>query len=560
MIKRIVLVTMLYAIILSLPFAVPITSNATVAPGWLKHNIGAQTNPCYSYVKDIDGDGDLDVVSTTNIHPGLQPSEVAWWQNRLKEGQPWNKVIIRSRTDEGHVDGATGVIIDDIDNDGRQDIIVAAGQIGGMRGGVCWFKAPEDQTQGGTAWQRFNIDTTLTNTYVKVYTIDVNEDGWKDLIVSGIYGAVLFINPGTPDDPSAVWGKYPLPADTGVGLYLDDINEDGRTEVINTLQLYASGNVSWYDFRYEAGEIVYNRTMIADVLNYPFDVCSMRVNADTNHDVIVSAIYKNDPSEPGQIYWYEAPADITGTWIQHVINNNIGAADNYPGDIDGDGRNDFIVSVLWENRISWYKNELLNGEIVWSEHGLDDAISLPGDISLADMDGDGDLDVETSAVYGAEVVWYENKLNATTTTTIPSTTTMPPTTTTTTESTTTTSQQPTTTTTTELPTLVSLIDFNAIPGNSTVNLVWSTASEIDNAGFNIYRAESEDGEYVKINDFMIPAQGSSTEGAFYEFVDKAVRNRKTYYYKLEDIDLNGNSTMHDPVSARPRLIFGIFKK
>jgi hypothetical protein len=117
-----------------------------------------------------------------------------------------------------------------------------------------------------------------------------------------------------------------------------------------------------------------------------------------------------------------------------------------------------------------------------------------------------------------------------------------------------------TTTTTALPTLVSLIEFNAIPGNSTVNLVWSTESEIDNAGFNIYRAESEDGEYVKINDFMIPAQGSSTEGAFYEFIDKDVRNRKTYYYKLEDIDLNGNSTMHDPVSARPRLIFGIFKK
>ena len=85
---------------------------------------------------------------------------------------------------------------------------------------------------------------------------------------------------------------------------------------------------------------------------------------------------------------------------------------------------------------------------------------------------------------------------------------------------------------------------------------WSTASEIDNAGFNIYRAESENGEILKINRALIPAKGSSTQGAAYEFVDSDVKNRKTYYYKLEDIDLNGVSTFHGPVAETPRLIFG----
>jgi hypothetical protein len=36
-----------------------------------------------------------------------------------------------------------------------------------------------------------------------------------------------------------------------------------------------------------------------------------------------------------------------------------------------------------------------------------------------------------------------------------------------------------------------------------------------------------------------------------------LQNRKTYYYKLEDIDLNGKSTMYGTVSATPRLIFGM---
>ena len=57
----------------------------------------------------------------------------------------------------------------------------------------------------------------------------------------------------------------------------------------------------------------------------------------------------------------------------------------------------------------------------------------------------------------------------------------------------------------------------------------------------------------------ISMQGSITQGAFYEFVDTNVQNRKTYYYKLEDMDLNGISTMHEPVNATPRLIYGIGK-
>jgi hypothetical protein len=109
-------------------------------------------------------------------------------------------------------------------------------------------------------------------------------------------------------------------------------------------------------------------------------------------------------------------------------------------------------------------------------------------------------------------------------------------------------------------TLIALSSFTATPKNKEVILEWKTESEIDNAGFNLYRSESENGEYEKINTSLIPAQGSSTQGAAYEFVDKDVKNRKTYYYKLEDIDFNGTSTMHGPVNATPRLLFRFFKK
>jgi hypothetical protein len=117
----------------------------------------------------------------------------------------------------------------------------------------------------------------------------------------------------------------------------------------------------------------------------------------------------------------------------------------------------------------------------------------------------------------------------------------------------------TTTTTTSPATLINLASFTATPKFSKVIIQWSTESEIENAGFNLYRSESENGEYTKINSTLIAAEGNSIQGASYQFIDYGLRNGKTYYYKLEDIDLNGSGTIHGPVSATPRWIWGIFK-
>ena len=141
------------------------------------------------------------------------------------------------------------------------------------------------------------------------------------------------------------------------------------------------------------------------------------------------------------------------------------------------------------------------------------------------------------------------------------TTTLIPTTTTTAQNTTTTTITPTTTTTVqEQTTLITLASFTAKASNGRVKLEWVTEAEIDNAGFNIWRAEAENGEYVQLNEEIIPARGSASKGAKYVFTDNIAKNRNTYFYKLEDIDVYGISTFHGPVSATPRFILGMFNK
>jgi hypothetical protein len=101
------------------------------------------------------------------------------------------------------------------------------------------------------------------------------------------------------------------------------------------------------------------------------------------------------------------------------------------------------------------------------------------------------------------------------------------------------------------PTAIDLASFTATQQDGTVVLDWETVTEVDNLGFNLYRAEAPDGQRLRLNGTLIPGQApGSPVGGSYQFVDEAVRPGVTYYYWLEDLDLSGVTTQHGPVSVR----------
>jgi len=107
-------------------------------------------------------------------------------------------------------------------------------------------------------------------------------------------------------------------------------------------------------------------------------------------------------------------------------------------------------------------------------------------------------------------------------------------------------------------TAITLKSFVAAPGNSRVTLLWETSDESENLGFNLYRADSQDGEYVKINQAIIASEMGTGLGTKYKFIDAGVDNFNTYYYTLEDVDVYGIETLHSPVqSASPNPLFAI---
>ena len=103
----------------------------------------------------------------------------------------------------------------------------------------------------------------------------------------------------------------------------------------------------------------------------------------------------------------------------------------------------------------------------------------------------------------------------------------------------------------DLPLPVELSGFTAVAGDGMVTLEWTTESERNNQGFEIFR-RTEDGEFVCITQDPVPGAGTSAAATVYSYVDRAVINGRTYFYRLADRDLNGTLYMHETVvSATP---------
>lgn len=76
---------------------------------------------------------------------------------------------------------------------------------------------------------------------------------------------------------------------------------------------------------------------------------------------------------------------------------------------------------------------------------------------------------------------------------------------------------------------------------------WSTETEVNTAGFNVFRSDSRDGPYAQINDQLIPSSPDPLLGGRYSFTDAQVEPGKTYYYKLEELESTGNRITYDRI-------------
>ena len=92
------------------------------------------------------------------------------------------------------------------------------------------------------------------------------------------------------------------------------------------------------------------------------------------------------------------------------------------------------------------------------------------------------------------------------------------------------------------PLPVSLSFFRPTLEEGKVVIRWTTESELDNAGFNIYRSDTRNGEFKQVNEQMIQGNGTTGERSTYKWVDTTAKPDAVYFYQIEDVSFAGERT------------------
>jgi hypothetical protein len=105
------------------------------------------------------------------------------------------------------------------------------------------------------------------------------------------------------------------------------------------------------------------------------------------------------------------------------------------------------------------------------------------------------------------------------------------------------------------PLPVTLSSFTAGIDAGLPVLWWTTESEQENMGWNLYRSNEENGinanNFLKLNETLIPGMGTTTQPTSYFFVDEHnIAAPGAYWYWLQSVSFSGELEMFGPVSLQ----------
>ncbi len=247
--------------------------------------------------------------------------------------------------------------VGDVNNDGKLDILA----------GPCWFEAPDWKRHDISPAEVFKVRTQYSHSFLD-YSMDVNLDGWTDLIVTDFPGtsAYWYENPKNKD---GYWKKHVIYETVGnESPAFVDVDGDGRVDLLCADS--KERQMMWLRAPTVKGDTAWRRYPISEKNPAGTDIFSHGLGfGDVNNDGRPDVLIKSG--------WWEGPADRTQPgWIFHPADLGEDCSQMYVLDVNGDGLPD-VISASAHNMASGGMNreKTTRGAPAWEPHVISYSVS-----------------------------------------------------------------------------------------------------------------------------------------------------------------------------------------
>ncbi|KAA0991236.1 FG-GAP repeat domain-containing protein [Dyadobacter aurulentus] len=301
-----------------------------------------------------------------------------------------------------------GAAIGDVNKDGKKDVLA----------GAYWFEAPAWKAHEIMKPDTFQVNGGYSNSFLD-YAMDVNQDGWIDLIRIDWPGKAAYWHEN-PKGKTGHWPAHMIHSSVGnESPMMVDIDGDGRLDLLCNDP--TAKKVIWLKCPAKKGDVAWEKYTISNDPNnsthmYTHGIGYGDINGDGRKDVLVKA------------GWWEGPAEGPAKhgkkedWKFHPADLGKDCSQMYVLDLNGDGLNDVLSASAHDYGVWWHEQQKdAQGNIIWRHHTIDDTFSQTHGLEMKDINGDGNIDFITGKRYFAHhgndpgefepavVYWFEYK-------------------------------------------------------------------------------------------------------------------------------------------------------
>jgi hypothetical protein len=304
---------------------------------WTAYTISTAADGAKSvYAADLDGDGNLDVLSASS-----NDNRITWYKNNpstIGTGPPptWTTQTITGASQVNAVFAA------DVDGDGLVDPLSASS--GDNR--IVWYKYSAGPP---VMWTLYDI-TGYAQFAMSVHAADLDGDGMIDVLSASRDDDKVAWYKNEGGTPVVSWTPYTISntTDGPVSVYAVDVDGDGSLDVVS-----ASGydnKVVWHK-NGGGSPLVWTTYTITTTAMGVTSVYAADVDGDGRVDVLSSNF------DADTIAWYKNQGGTPVTWTPSIITTAVdGPTSVHAADLDGDGQLDVLSASAADDKVAWFWN------------------------------------------------------------------------------------------------------------------------------------------------------------------------------------------------------------